>query len=71
MLYLFQCFTHFNEVLLTFESKLDSSKSTSKRSLKSTSAGLTVKKCWSRLSQVAVAMQRLARVVSSNIFAVP
>ena len=57
LLFLLQCFTHFNEVLLD--------PGRGKPRSKSASAGFTAKRCWSRLSQVAVSMQQLARLVSS------
>ncbi|XP_076815652.1 coiled-coil domain-containing protein 157-like [Clavelina lepadiformis] len=60
LLFLFHCFTYFNEILLSVKSSPKSS------SMRSISAGLTVKRSWGRLAQVAKVLKQFANQIEKE-----
>uniref|UniRef100_F6X9T4 Uncharacterized protein n=1 Tax=Ciona intestinalis TaxID=7719 RepID=F6X9T4_CIOIN len=63
LLFLLQSFTHFNEVLIPSKSSSPNKPPHEGGKSRSMSAGLTTRRCWSRISQIAIVMQQMAKEV--------
>uniref|UniRef100_H2XX98 Coiled-coil domain-containing protein 157 n=1 Tax=Ciona intestinalis TaxID=7719 RepID=H2XX98_CIOIN len=70
LLFLLQSFTHFNEVLIPSKSSSPNKPPHEGGKSRSMSAGLTTRRCWSRISQIAIVMQQMAKEKSDNMDAI-
>ncbi|XP_078489983.1 coiled-coil domain-containing protein 157-like [Ciona intestinalis] len=66
LLFLLQSFTHFNEVLIPSKSTSPNKLSHEGGKSRSMSAGLTTRRCWSRISQIAIVMQQMAKEIEKQ-----